>query len=488
MAGPFGRSVAYGWLPWLWLVAGSLFTLFSSGRWLFPLAAWLAPVFMLRFVRSQIPVVGLLAGGVVTVAAYVVAWRGMVPVEGSLYFVITGSIGVVYWLPYVADRFVWPRIAGFAATLVFPLAFVSIELISLLANPYFTWGSLAYSQYGFLPLKQLASLTGLPGIVFVVTWFGAVANWAWERDFSWKQTWRGVATYASIVAAVLIYGGARLAWDNLPTETVRVVGLAMSDEMADKWIDGYVNPERIDAHSQSILDDYIVRTRQAVAADVQIVSWDEGAIMVSPSKEDDAIQQGQRLAQERQIYLLMPLLVVAPDEESPAVNKVVLIDPRGEIAFEYVKTAAVPGDDQMRGEKPLAATTTAMGKIAAAICFDMDDPRVIRTAGRARVGLLLVPSDDWPAIDPLHSWMASFRAIENGFSMVRPTREAVSEACDSRGRVLASTSAATPDHLMIANVPVKSAWTLYPFVGNLFAWLGLAGFALAVVVAAVRSR
>ena len=251
-------------------------------------------------------------------------------------------------------------------------------------------------------------------------------------------------------------------------------------------MDGLLNPGKVDGISQTLLDDYIIRTRQVTAAGAEIVSWDEGAILVSSAKEADAIRQGQRLAREEQIYLLMPFLVIPADEDRLMEDKVVLFNPDGEIVFEYLKTAIVLGDNQVKGEGPLPVTAIPAGTLGTAICYDMDDPRIIRQAGRSHVGLLLVPSDDWAAVDPMHPRMASFRAIENGFSLFRPAREAVSEAYDSRGRVLASTSAGASEHVMIADMPVRSAWTLYPLVGNLFAWLSVAGLAVVIVIGVTR--
>ncbi len=44
---------------WLWLVIGAAVLFFSSIGPSFPLAAWLAPVFLLRFVRTQRARIGL---------------------------------------------------------------------------------------------------------------------------------------------------------------------------------------------------------------------------------------------------------------------------------------------------------------------------------------------------------------------------------------------------------------------------------------------
>ena len=41
--------------------------------------------------------------------------------------------------------------------------------------------SLAYTQYGNLPLLQVISLTGAYGVSFLIAWFASVGNRAWEQ-------------------------------------------------------------------------------------------------------------------------------------------------------------------------------------------------------------------------------------------------------------------------------------------------------------------
>ena len=53
------RPALAGSRSWLWLATAAALLLFSNGANTVPLAAWLAPVFMLRFVRGQILKVGL---------------------------------------------------------------------------------------------------------------------------------------------------------------------------------------------------------------------------------------------------------------------------------------------------------------------------------------------------------------------------------------------------------------------------------------------
>ncbi len=61
-------------LSYLWLVIAAALSLFTGGKWVIPLAAWLAPLFLLRFVRTKPPLPGLLLAWLVrfAVAAIVI--------------------------------------------------------------------------------------------------------------------------------------------------------------------------------------------------------------------------------------------------------------------------------------------------------------------------------------------------------------------------------------------------------------------------------
>src|SRR5207249_3157344 len=69
----------------------------------------------------------------------------------------------------------------------------------------------AYTQYGDLPLLQLLSVTGVWGVVFLMSLLASVVNWAWEHGFVWPQVRGGAMLYTSLLVAVLLFGGMRLA-------------------------------------------------------------------------------------------------------------------------------------------------------------------------------------------------------------------------------------------------------------------------------------
>ena len=72
--------------------------------------------------------------------------------------------------------------------------------------------------------------------------------------------------------------------------------------------------------------------------------------------------------------------------------------------------------------------------------------------------------------------MATFRAIENGFSPVRPISNGFSITTDYYGRVSTYTDYFTSENpVMVAYVPTKGRSTIYSQVGDVFGWLCVAG-------------
>jgi apolipoprotein N-acyltransferase len=105
-----------------------------------------------------------------------------------------------------------------------------------------------------------------------------------------------------------------------------------------------------------------------------------------------------------------------------------------------------------------------------------------------RADIVLDPSNDWRAIDPWHTQMASLRAIEQGVNLVRHTSNGLSAAYDYQGRRLSAMDHyQTSDYDMVSEVPTQGVRTLYSRFGGWFAWLCLAVF-LDLAIRAFRKK
>jgi apolipoprotein N-acyltransferase len=443
-----------------WLAAGLPLLIISNGRWIVPLAAWLAPVFLLRFFRGLRPGTAALAGAAVFSAASGIMLYGIIPPAlGPMFFALVLYYGLLWLLPYLADRVLAPRIGGFAATLVFPAAAVVTEYANALALG--DWGSLAFTQPDALALQQILSLTGIGGLTFLIAWFGAAANWAWDRRSRWPELRRGLGIYAAVVAAALLFGGLRLALFASRSATVRVAGFTLL---------------RQGASEPKFWDRLFDKTRACAAAGAAIVLWPEAAVDIAADRKPALIERGVRAARDGRIYLLMSYYAKNPGVQGDrGVNASIFIGPDGRTLWEYVKSHPVPGSTDRPGNGQIPTAVTPFGIVGSAICYDFDFPALIRQAGRKGVDIMLDPSWDWKALDPLHTRMAVSRAVENGFSLVRLTAEGLSLAVDSQGRVLAAMDHfRTADRMIFADVPTRGKGTIYASLGDVTAWASAA--------------
>lgn len=112
------------------------------------------------------------------------------------------------------------------------------------------------------------------------------------------------------------------------------------------------------------------------------------------------------------------------------------------------------------------------GKLATIICYDAAYPNFVRQAGKANVDSMLIPVHDWEAITPLHAGMASSRAIENGFSMIRVDHKGLSTAVDYHGNILSQMNDFTAPQLLLLFLERElfrdSAWLRGPRLAGTF--------------------
>ncbi len=492
-------------LSYLWLALGILLFAFATVKWTIPLAAWLYPVFLLRFVRTQPLLRGILLVILAIVLVLAFELQGFVPFSGTFYylapFVFGFSFGVIFTMPYLIDRLITPRLGGMPGTLVFPLAVTTVLYLSALVNPFGTFGNPAYSQYGNLPLLQLVSVTGLWGIVFLMSWLASLVNWAWEQGFAWSKVRPGLLLYSGLLALVFVGGGARLAFFAPQGSTVRVAGVTAQRSLLlpNDRLDVFLHAQETEAQRQAIRpvfvqidDDLLNRSQQEARAGAKVVVWPENDAVVLQEDEAALLQQARAVAQASGIYLDMGLAVILRPSEKPpfSQNTAVLIDPTGKVVWIYqkthpdtIETNLVPGNGQ------IPTVDTPYGRLATAIASDAFFPSTIRQAGQANADILLRPTSDWREVDPLATQMVTFRAIENGFSLITQSHQGLSIAVDYEGHVLSATDYFTTDpQVMVAYVPMQGVHTIYATIGDLFAWLSIAGLVVLIGVALARRR
>ena len=488
--------------------------LLSSAKWTIFIAPWIAYFFLLRFVQQMPLLKGFLITYIVTFVASTFAVYEVAPIP--LPFLIIGLFltGFITYIPFLLDKLWAHRIEGFAQTLIFPSAAVTLDYAFSFSGQG-VWGSVANTQYVFLPLIQIASITGIWAITFLIHWFASAANYVfnhWQVDRSKSK--KAIGIYGSVFAMVLIFGTLRLAFapSAMETETVKIAGVSTENliiwgaayedvtgeiieislkasqadpdlaKVSRAWTEFIENPDKnrfkkTYAAIDAINDQVFASSQKAVEEGAKIVVWTEALGATLKEDEQVLIERGQAFALQNEVYLCMTIAALKSGEITPESkfleNKLLTINPKGEILNEFHKNIPVGGVESIvPGDGNIPILETDYGKLSPSICYDADFPQHILQAGKKGTDIMVLPSGDWYQIAPYHSYMATMRAIENGYNLVRPVSHGISIATNAYGQTLAKHNFfEDADGILMAEVPTKGVSTIYPIIGDVFAWL-----------------
>lgn len=461
---------------YFYLLLGFIFFFFHNGRFILPIAAFLAPIFLIRFFRFQSPLKGfayiIIAGWI----SNIFIWEAMMPVSGFFYYILAFMMSVFTSIIFLIDRVYSQRVKGIISTLVFPSAYVIMEYIVILTNPSGSYGTLAHTQSS-LSLLQLISITGIWGVTFVIMWTASVINWLWDNSFERKEILLALLVYGIPFITIILYGQIRLSTET-KSNTVRIASININESNLNKRFDalGEIysknNWNDFDSVSNRINEKFLNDCSQASLSGAKIIFGTEAIIYLTQKNEKEFIERSKLIAVQNNVYLGLPTLILLegfPNKLSQ--NKIIWISPEGEELLIYHKSKPTPGEGSY-GDGLLKYFDTDYGRVSTAICFDMDFPQFISQVSDMDIDLMLVPGNDWAEISPYHSYVSSFRAIEQGFNLVRAASKGLSASFNYKGQLINSLDYFKSDDLIFySDVSTKGERTVYSKAGDYFAWL-----------------
>lgn len=362
------------------------------------------------------------------------------------------------------------------AAFALPVLWTAFEYLLEVKSPHSTWGNFGYTQMNLLPLIQIASITGIWAISFMVFLFAGTVAAFFAPSGTHKRTVAIIA--AAFYIAVFGYGAYRL--HTAPTTPIVKVGVISNDTAHPLFPDGQQT----------------VALAQAYASQIPAMVVQGAQVIVLPEKigriEDSDVAQVDTIFEQaaRQNHAT----IFVSFQHQPNLHQARLYSPDGTLGALYEKHHMLPAFEGYL----LPGTTRVVvdrpsGKWGTEICKDMDFPLLSRQYGNDGAGLMLVPAWDFVVDGWLHSRMAILRGVESGFSIARSAKQGILSVSDSRGRVLAQQSSAAnpgsptaPFSILIASVPVRNQPTFYARTGNWFAWFDL--ILAAALLASIRMK
>ena len=118
------------------------------------------------------------------------------------------------------------------AVFSFPVFFTAFEWLLINFSGDGTAASIAYSQSNFLPLIQIASITGILGITFMATFIPSVVALGWHFRGKKSKILPLMVTASFIIGTVFIYGFTRI--NPMSKKDTITVGLVVMEEKTHK--------------------------------------------------------------------------------------------------------------------------------------------------------------------------------------------------------------------------------------------------------------
>jgi len=461
------------------LVSGALFW-FGTGLNPIWWITWLAPLPIL-FLSARV------SGGVSFSAAFFAYALGALnewhygrdllemPLATVLLAVLTPAL--IFASAVAAWRFFLKRDRLWEAVLVFPSIWVAVEFALQRLSPHSTFGSIAYTQMDYLPVLQLASITGLLGISFLLLFTsGAIA--VLTSPLTSRPRKRRVLglSLATLLALLLSWGAWRLRNSASSASSIKI-GLIASDVRQN------LSPKTLEGKRQ-LFDEY--------AAQIAALSNQGARIVVLPEKIAKVDEQSvaELDAAFAKAGLGRTRIVVGVERwtTDAKLNESRIYDVDGKLEATFEKHHMLPWmEGYLLPGRSLTVLNLPAGRCGITICKDMDFPELSREYGNQGVALQLVSAWDFVADGWLHSRMAIMRGVESGFTLARAAKQGRLTISDTRGRILAEKGGdAAPFSTLLASAPVRHEATLYARWGDWFSWCNLALLATLLLFGARR--
>jgi apolipoprotein N-acyltransferase len=390
--------------------------------------------------------------------------------------IIVMTLQVLLWLLVIggARRIVLAFRSGWTV-LALPVIGVAADTLLAHFTPDGNWGSLAYTQADVLPIAQLASVFGVGGVLFVLLLLNSALALAIHHG---KARQGAMPAYTG---AVLVFvASAAFGWWRLQTP---VEGKPTSFGIVS--IDDFL----ADADSQKsdeVWLQYQAQVTALAAGGAQVVLLPE-KINVLPAATGEQLKKHLgTIARDNKIWLVAGLGVDTGQEKR---NEAWWFAPDGRLVTNYLKHFMAPPEREFVPGNEFPVNEIEGMTYGVAICKDMHFASLGRGFGARDAAVMLVPAWDFDDDAWLAAHMTKMRGVENGYAVVRASRDGLLTVSDAYGRMLAvAESRVMPGTSLFASVKVgPRVPTIYTRIGDALGWLCVVA-ALALVPWSILRR
>lgn len=447
--------------------------------------AWLAFVPFFMAIEKRGPRETFLIGYAGGLAFYwsLFYWLNNVTVAGFLVL----TLYLALYFPAFGLLMNRVRSAGLrAAWLVAPVLWTALEYVRTYAFTGLPWGLAGVTQHRSIRLIQIASVTGVYGISFVVMLVNAVIYECELRRG--RRCLAPVAAAAIAIGSCLAYGAWWLGRGRGTGEGVKVAMVQGNVPQEEKFGEGFQG---------EILDRFCSLTLGLKREEPDLIVWPETSVPGYYWYDPRIRAAVAALEEQIRTPLLLGSTHVSDLENKKYYNSAFFVDENGRTAGRYDKIhlvlfgeivpckrifpflmRVVPFEEDFTPGTEFTVFPLNRARFSALICFEDIMPDLARNFVREGAEFIVnITNDAWfgRTSQPYqHAAHAVFRCVENCVSMVRATNTGLSCYMDPHGAVTGVLRDEAGREIYVegtavSEVPIARVSTFYTRHGNLFA-------------------
>ncbi len=377
-----------------------------------------------------------------------------------------------------------------------PVLWVTLEYgrsyAGFVAHPQMLMG---HSQYFNLPIIQISSFTGVYGISFLIIMVNVAIS---DVIHDWSKALKPIIATITVLGISLTYGLSIITSER-GSENISITIVQGNISPEDKW-----KPKFREQH----INKHILLTKNTLENNINtsLIVWPEAAIQGSFRKDLYYVRAVSTLVKDTKIHLLFgssqnPKYGSSGYGTEKMFNSAFMVSPAGKIVGQYNKIHLLPFAEYLpyKGSFPWPSRFVSNAgnfipgdeytifnldgaRFGVTICWENIYPELFRQFVKRGANFMINITNEARLGDTSAPYqfaaISTFRAVENGVSVVRSGNTGVSCFVDPCGRIIGKVH----DHnnketfiegYLTMNVPLSYERTFYTRYGDVFIYLNL---------------
>lgn len=425
------------------------------------------------------------------------SYGGMPFALSLFFFLFLAMYMALYWglFAYFLKR---TSLQGISILVAAPSLWVALEYLRTYLFTGHPWALLGYTQYKNISIIQLADITGVYGISFILALFSAIVyefirRYRLENSFPLRE---GLLLLA-VLLIPLSYGSIKVSSYKEPERLLSVALIQGNIEQGVKW-----NKE----YKEKTVDIYRTLSKKAYeeAGNLDIIVWPETAVPFYYQQAGSLTRKVRAISKDldapilfgspaykfenKKVSYLNSAFLIAPGDDKKRIETIGRYDkyhlvpfgeyvPLGKYLFFINKITAgigdfVPGKGVMTLDMPERESRGLHVSYGPLICYEGIFPDLVRRFVKNGANVLVnITNDAWYGISSApyqHLSAIVFRSVENGVYMLRAANTGVSAIVDPLGRLEGETGI-FEEGFLTGKIGLADKNTFYTNYGDLFA-------------------